>query len=232
MINQVIIPVWSNDAETMAITENTINSLRENDVKLIIVDNGSTLGAGQLKQWADVYIRNEENLGYAKAVNQGLEKARSIVAVANNDIRVSKNWIEVSEEVFKEPKVGSLHFRMIPYDQEFNPGNETWASGKERWCSSSFFVVRNKIRYDEVFKSGVEDWDYWKRFRSLGYKTAYTNKSEYQHLDSFTQKRTVSNEENQTFNKTYFFQKWGKTPEQDFEECFPGELSKPWKPFP
>ena len=121
---------------------------------------------------------------------------------------------------------------MIPYDQPFNPGKETWEAGKERWCSSSFFVVRNKMLYDEGYKSGVEDWDFWKRFRQLGYSTAYTNKAEYQHMDSSTLQRTPTNNENQKYNVGYFVKKWGMTPEEDFEKLHPGQLSQIWKPMP
>src|SRR3990167_10252690 len=120
----VIVPVWITDEETLALTEAAVASLVPRE-RLIIVDNASTLGGGKLREMADVYIRNKENLGYAKAVNQGLKLAGEIVVVSNNDVRVSPNWWEVSQEILKDFLVGTIHFRMIPYDSPFNLGSET-----------------------------------------------------------------------------------------------------------
>ena len=101
----VIMPVFILDHETLQLTEAAIESL--GDVNLILIDNGSLFGGGKLREWADVYIRNRENLGYAKAVNQGLKLADMMVAVANNDIIVSPNWKEVAYEALREPGVRS-----------------------------------------------------------------------------------------------------------------------------
>jgi GT2 family glycosyltransferase len=226
----VIMPVYSMDETVINLTENAVNSLK--GFKLIIIDNGSTVGAGLLREWADVYVRNKENLGYAKAVNQGLKLAGSIVAVANNDIRVSPNWWDVAKEALKEPFVASVHYRMIPYDQSFNPGESTWLKGKERWCTSSFFVVKNEWLYDEHFQNSCDDWDYWHRVREEGFSTAYTNKAEYQHMDSFTRFKLPETDEQDRKNRKYYVEKWGDTPEEHFERMFPGELAKQWKPLP
>ena len=227
---QVIMPCWCTDADSVSVTEDAVKSLEGHE--LVIVDNGSTVGGGWLREWADLYIKNKVNLGYAKAVNQGLKLAGEVVAVANNDIRVPPQWESVAKEILEDPTVGSVHFRMIPYDQPFNPGSDIWKTGKERWCSSSFFVVRNIQLYDENFKSGVEDWAFWYEMRKKGFTTAYTNKVEYQHLDSYTLRKLPSNDENQKFNVEYFVNKYGKTPEQQFEEMFPNQLCLPWKPMP
>jgi len=228
----VIMPAYILDPETMAVTESAVKSLRENDIKLIIIDNGSVMGHGQLREWADLLIYDKVNIGYARAVNQGLKLAGKIVAVANNDIRVPPQWLPIAEDVLEDPKIGSLHYRMIPYDQPFNPSNETWPSGKERWCTSSFFVVRNVQLYDENFRNSYDDWDFWSRMREKGYTTAYTNKAEYQHLDSFTVRRDPQHEAINEANKKYYIIKHGMTAEEEFENLFPGELAKPWKPFP
>jgi glycosyltransferase involved in cell wall biosynthesis len=230
---RIIMPVWHKDPDLVTLTENAINSLRENDVKITIIDNGSSYGGGQLRQWADEYVRNPVNLGYAKAVNQGLKlHMDELVAVVNNDIRVSKNWIDVANEIMKDPLVCSVHFRMIPYDQPWNPGNETWISGKERWCSSSFFVVRGGQLYDEHFLNTYDDWDYWKTWRGKGFKQAYTNKAEYQHADSSTVNRMEKHEVTNIENREYFKKKWKEYPELDFERSFPEQLKQPWKPMP
>lgn len=230
----IVMPVWITGPDTVSVTENAVNSLRQTapNARLIIVDNGSTTGLGAIRDWADLYIRNKYNLGYAKAVNQGLSLSNDFVAVANNDIRVSPGWVKEAERVFADPEVGSLHFRMIPYDQPFSSGKNVWIGGKERWCTSSFFVVRNVQKYDEKFFNSLDDWDFWKRMRQAGYKQAYTNIAEYQHLDSHSQQKIASREENDRRNREYFVKKHGDLPEVLFEKEFPGQLAKPWLPQP
>lgn len=231
MIN-VILPVWITSPDTLGLTEEACKTLKTDNTRLIIVDNGSTLGGGRLRELADLYIRNKENLGYAKAVNQGLCLAGGIVAVANNDIRVSDGWVEESLKILELDKVGSVHFRMIPYDQPFNKGDRTWITGKERWCSSSMFVMVNAQLYDEKFLNSLDDWDYWRRFREAGWKTAYTNKVEYQHLDSHTQQKVVNRNENDQRNLDYYMKKYGEHPEEWVQRMYPEQMNAPWKPFP
>jgi GT2 family glycosyltransferase len=232
---KVIIPAWIINEQLIELTRNAVASIRQDkDVQIIIIDNGSPMGGGLLRELADIYIRNKENLGYAKAVNQGLKLCdnNDIVAISNNDIRVPANWQSIALPIFENNCIGSVHFRMIPYDQPFNPGHDTWIGGKERWCTSSFFLTRNMQLYDENFINNCDDWDKHKRMRKAGYKQAYTNKVEYQHKDSFTQKLVTKRSENDIKSREYFKLKWGATPEEDFEKEFPGELAKAWLPQP
>lgn len=239
----VIMPVWVNDEETLQLTKTAVGSIKAGapDCRMIIVDNGSTHGQGLLRELADLYIRNKENLGYARAVNQGLKLAGDIVAVANNDIVVSPNWWEVSKEILNkefDEHYGSVHFRMIPYNspytmQTFNyGGQDTWATGKERWCSSSFFVMCNVQRFDEEYLNSIEDWDFWRTFREEGYHTAYTNKAVYMHKDSHTQQKIANRSENDSKNRQHYFEKFGESPEEWLERMYPEQMSAPWKPMP
>ena len=129
----VIMPCFNTEKEIHDLTEMAVESIRNaGNVKLIIVDNGSTYAVKALKNLADIYLRNETNLGYPKAVNQGLKKAKSkVICIANNDIRVPKGIFDLEKELLKYPKIGSLHFKMINYDQPFEFGNELFATGKE-----------------------------------------------------------------------------------------------------
>lgn len=229
---KVIMPVWMIDESFVHLTKNAIESL--GDVDLVIVDNGSTNGVGYVKNVAHAYIRNDENLGYAKAVNQGLERVKDeFVGIANNDIRLSPNWIEVVDEILEDSDdIGSIHLRMIEYEEPFDLGKDTWVGGKERWCSASFFVTRNFQRYDENYRNGGEDWDYWHRLRKEGYKQVYTNKAQYQHLDSYSRKRSPSQTEDDKYNEELYKEKWGMYPEEHLAYNYPSQFVIPWRPFP
>ncbi|HEX9504139.1 MAG TPA: glycosyltransferase [Patescibacteria group bacterium] len=234
----VVMPCWIINEELLELTKNAVESFGE--VNLIVVDNGSTVGGGYLRSVADTYIRNKENLGYARAVNQGLMLGElgKYTAISNNDIRVSSNWQEVAREVLLNDKAYSCHFRMIPYDEAFNHGDMTALTGKERWCSSSFFVLspaHRKFLYDEAYGlGGYEDYDYWYRVRTEGLYTAYTNKASYQHKDSSTQ--NLLNQEERAKEdqrrREYFKSKFGEYPDILFAKTYPEQMKERWKPMP
>lgn len=228
----VIMPCWVRDQETLDLTVASVKSIMVgDDIKLIIVDNGSTLGGGKMREMADVYVRNQENLGYAKAVNQGLKLSGKLVAVANNDIRVSPNWWEVTKPLLEDGK-RSVHYRMLRYEEPFGHGDDTWLRGKERWCSSSFFAMHNTQLYDEGFLNSLDDWDYWRRFRESGGVTIYTNKAEYQHLDSHTQQKIPNRKENDGNNLKHYIDKYGESPDEWLAKTYPEQLKVRWRPFP
>ena len=231
----IIIPIYIINEELLKLTENAINSLKG---ELIIVDNGSSLMHEDIIKKAQIYIRNEENLGYPKAINQGFSKVTSdLVTVANNDIRVMQNWENVAKEIFNEDsKIGSVHFRMINYDEPMQQGYNTWIVGKERWCTSSFFVIKKEAiqEYDENFGlGGFDDYDFWKRFRDKGWKTAYTTKSCYQHKHSSTQLALdqIERQERDRRNREYFKSKHGEYPDVLFAKTYPEQIQEDYYDF-
>ena len=175
------------------------------------------------------------NQSYSGGVNAGLRLCvdEPWVCISNNDIRVPPQWASVAEDILSENnKVCSVHFRMIPYDRPFNPGSNTWIGGKEKWCSSSFFVVRPSQLYDPKLKDSYDDYDFWQRFRDRGFKQAYTNKAEYQHLDSSTIQKIPEHNEHNRLNYEYYKEKHGEYPDIQFAKQFPEQMDIPWKPMP
>lgn len=221
------------------LTRNAMATLRADEK--ILVDNAST---NMINGWADITIKNMENLGYCKAVNQGFEEARGdLIAVANNDIRVTPNWRQVAQEIFEEdPKIGSVHFKMIPYDEPFNLGYDTWIGGKERWCHSSFYVIRKEAipeggYFEGYTKGGYDDYDFWHRVRDInGWKQAYTNRAQFQHKDSSTyqalDERDHDRDARDVTNRALYKERFGEYPDIQFANLFPEQMDKPWKPFP
>lgn len=247
----VIIPAWIVNDELYELTGKTIDSLRASkgweNCELIIIDNASTIGGDQLMSVANTYVRNKVNVGYPKAVNQGIALANGdYIAVVNNDIKISPNWIEVTNQTFTDyKKVGNLHFKMVGYNEPFNEGNRTWETGKERWCTGSFFVfnkmallkMQDEYGYvmdEEYGLGGYDDWDWHQRLNhELGWSCVYTNKAVYQHKDSTSQnlrnkgERSVSDAR----NRERFKSKFGDYPENIWQSRYPEQMNKPWKPF-
>jgi len=93
----IIIPVCGNEK----MTRECICSIADNtfDYELIIVDNGSTpaySGPGKI-------IRNEKNLGFPVAVNQGIKAATGeVIVILNNDTIVTPFWLDRLNEHLKD----------------------------------------------------------------------------------------------------------------------------------
>lgn len=85
----IIIPVVNNKALTDACLTSILK--HTTDYEIIIVDNGSKKGMYE----GDSVIRNEENLGFPVAINQGIAKARGeIIVLLNNDTIVTPYWLD------------------------------------------------------------------------------------------------------------------------------------------
>ena len=104
----VVVLAWDN----LDLTRAFVDSIRRNtDVRyeLVIVDNGSRAEAAAFaRSAADHAILNDENLGFARGMNQGLEAARGeLVAFCNNDIEVPREWAaRLVETMRSHPKAG------------------------------------------------------------------------------------------------------------------------------
>ncbi len=91
----IVIPVHNR----WDLTEACLSSIAANTqapTEVIVVDNGSTDGTGDELAGADVtVIRNQENLGFPIAVNQGIAATSGeYVCVLNNDTEVTAGWLD------------------------------------------------------------------------------------------------------------------------------------------
>ena len=104
----VVVLAWDN----LDLTRAFVDSVRRNtDVgyELVIVDNGSqSEAAAYARDAADHAILNDENRGFARGMNQGLEAARAdLVAFCNNDIEVPRDWAaRLVETMRSHPNAG------------------------------------------------------------------------------------------------------------------------------
>lgn len=80
-------------------TQLCVESIRTNttDYEIIFIDNGSNPSCENVP-WngQTTTIRNEKNLGFPKAVNQGIEAAKGdVIAILNNDCIVTPSCFEI-----------------------------------------------------------------------------------------------------------------------------------------
>jgi GT2 family glycosyltransferase len=113
----IIIPVF-NKAE---LTRNCLRTLRDTLAgagtgEVIVIDNASSDETPEMLAefpWATI-VRNERNLGFAGANNQGarLAKGRFLVLL-NNDTQGFPGWLAAMLEVAREPEVGAVGARLL-----------------------------------------------------------------------------------------------------------------------
>lgn len=91
----IVIPVFNQ----RDITQNCIDALHSctDDYEMVIIDNGSTppLSLLDLPGRLVSIIRNETNLGFPIAVNQGIKAAKGdVIVLLNNDVICTQGWQE------------------------------------------------------------------------------------------------------------------------------------------
>jgi len=233
----VVIPCYLIKPELVDLTKSAIYSFRQAELpewELVLVDDGSLLGSGYLKEEADTYIHHKKNQGFIKTVNDGINLARGeLVAVANNDIRVAPNFYDVARDILEDPQIVSVHPRMLFYDDPIEYGIDTHATGKERWCQSSFFILKGKHLFPENYQGtggAYEDWRYWTDLRdNEGYKTAYTTKTCFQHKDSSTTQIVGEKTKHHKDNAEVFKDEFGDYPENYFAKRYPEQMRVNWR---
>ncbi len=220
----IIIPVWNQLQLTKDCIEHIIKNTRH-PYKLVIIDNGSERQTEEYLKGIDrdsrlqvTLIRNEKNLGYVKAVNQGLRASDAdYVCLLNNDTKVGEQWLEELIKVAEsDAKIGIV-----------NPGGSLGSFKKKelsgKWIEIGFATgfcmlikreVVSKIGFfDEIYEIGFwEDTDYCKKAKKVGYICASAKAAYVYHYSHKSFNIFRKNKVNELFekNKNIFYSKWGR----------------------
>ena len=235
----IIIPVWNN----LALTTQCLTALSEVtqgvSYEVIVVDNHSTdetpaflagLG-GDVK-----IITNDENLGFAKACNQGAQAAKGEYLVfLNNDTIPQAGWLSaLVDEVKTHSDVAVVGSKLlyedktvqhagVAFSREFLmpyhmypgvPADAPFVSRRrELQCvTAACMLIRRQVfaqvgGFDEGYRNGFEDVDLCLKVREKNWKIVYQPHSTVIHLESRTPGRKTHEEE----NTTRFRERWGKS---------------------
>ncbi|HML05040.1 MAG TPA: glycosyltransferase family 2 protein [Methanobacterium sp.] len=195
------------------------NSLKtqENVSKVIIVDNASSDGSVNYieKEYPEfILIKNNENLGFAAAVNQGINYSSApYVFLLNNDTELENNCIFNALKCIKaNDNIFAVSSKMIQYNDRTkidDAGDEYtilgWTKkvgdGKSRdlyngpreifsACSGSALYRKSVFEeigyFDENFFAYMEDVDISYRAKIKGYKCLYCPEAVVYHVGSGT----------------------------------------------
>lgn len=231
----ILIPAWNQLEFTRECIENVLKRTKV-PFHLIIIDNGSSEATKDyLKKLAedkkDVFtlIRNERNLGFVKAANQGLRASSApYVCLLNNDTRVTEGWLTEMIKVSEGSKdVGIVNPSSNTFGRKPKRGQTVEALAQElksntgifaelAWATGFCMLIKREVLekvglFDEIYGMGnFEDADFSKRAQGLGYisvcaRAAYVFHRERRSFVKFK-------EFNQDFrrNRQIFFAKWGK----------------------
>jgi len=185
----IVMPVWNQPDHTKRAIE-YIKANTRYPHRLIVIDNGSECETRDyLKGVAEgdketILIRNEENLGFVKATNQGLRASDApYVCLMNNDTAASGGWLEKMVSIMEgDPMIGLVNPRsddpgglsIEEYSQKLteNKGEYVETNQCMGFCMLIMREVIDKIGHlDEIYGiGGFDDTDFSKRAHLEGYK--------------------------------------------------------------
>lgn len=183
----LILPSYVIDEEVYGYQKKCLEAIKANTPRdlfqFIVIDNGSKFGSDEMKEVADIYIRKDYPMGYARAVNCGWSLAdHDYVAVINNDLFVQKGWLEQLLADYKTTVGGIL----APYDHETTNQGVQY---DKHWYS--LFLthkdVLSKVGYfDESINYRYHDQDYSIRVKMAGFEVMRTPNVIVSHINSAT----------------------------------------------
>jgi|CXWL01.1.fsa_nt_gi GT2 family glycosyltransferase/predicted O-methyltransferase YrrM/Tfp pilus assembly protein PilF len=234
----IIIPVWNK----RELTEQCLTELAKVTsgvtYEVVVVDNHSTDDtASFLSQLSgDIrIIRNNENLGFSKACNQGAQAARGrFLVFLNNDTIPLENWLTAMvAEVVSHPEVGIVGSKLLyendtvqhagvvfsrcglmPYHLYRRFHRDHPAVNQRRTFQSvtaACMLIRRESfeavgGFDEGFQNGFEDVDLCLKVCDKGWKIVYQPLSMLYHLESQTPGRKT----HEQANALRFLMRWGQ----------------------
>ncbi|MFA5147126.1 MAG: glycosyltransferase family 2 protein [Candidatus Omnitrophota bacterium] len=225
----IIIPIWGQLDLTRECIERIFDTTRY-PYRLILIDNASEDDTkkyleGLRRERPDiVLVRNEHNLGFVKAVNQGLRLSDGqYVCVLNNDTIPATGWLE-SMAAFAQTHgdVGLINPQCDGHmDKTIELHAEELRSHRGEYmemnqCQGFCMLIKRevieKIGYlDESFGiGGFDDTDYSMRAHMAGYRSVSIKDAYVYHRLHGSFNKSGDREEWVRRNQKIYYDKWGK----------------------
>ncbi|MCF7907840.1 MAG: glycosyltransferase family 2 protein [Candidatus Omnitrophica bacterium] len=230
----IIIPVWNLIDFTRDCIESVL-SQTEYPFHLIVIDNGSDsetkeylFKLAQQRKNEITLIRNENNLGFIKATNQGIRASKApYLCLLNNDTIVTKGWLrEMVKLATSREDIGIVNPSSNTLGCNPKRGDSLESFAEERksysgeyselaWATGFCMLIKRKIieevgLLDEVYGMGnFEDADFCKRAQKQGYLSVCAKAAYVHHQERRSFIRFKKFNQNFEDNKQTFYAKWG-----------------------
>ena len=230
----IVIPIWNEKERTRLCLESV---LRNTDlpVRLLLIDNGSEPPTRDwLRQFSGSspvpaeILRNAQNLGFIKAVNQGILAAGSPwICLLNNDTIVTAGWLaEMIRTAESDPKIGLVNptSNCLGYPSQGRSPEEiarllSGQRGKSAPLTTAlgFCLLARRELFDRIgllderFGMGnFDDDDLTLRVREIGLRPVRAAAAYVHHEGKVSFKKIAGWKEAFKKNKILFEQKWGR----------------------
>lgn len=232
-LTSIIIPAFFNSYPIFHTTGNCIGSIREHTdraktpYEIILVQNGHT-GIGFTQEnakdsYADKVIFNEQNLGYAKAVNQAIRCSEGeYIAIVNNDVQVFDHWLEDLQACLNAgvdliqayPMYGMPYGRAVEANILREKSLTESQLGLDDFRDFSCVLLRKETfakvgLFDEQFFCYGEDLDLIRRIEQAGGKVKSTKRVRVHHIISMTSSGIAETPDIMNKSKELLKAKWG-----------------------
>lgn len=234
----IVILTFNKLEYTIACIDSIREYTRRGTYEIIVIDNASTDGTRDwLAQQTDIVtIFNEENLGFPKGCNQGIQIATgSNILLLNNDVIVTEHWLDnLLEALYSSEEIGAVgaisnncpYYQAIPVDYKTLDEMHSFARAlnvhdPKKWeeriklvgfCMLIKREVVDKVgSLDERFTPGnYEDDDYSFRILQAGYRLLLCKDVFIHHVGHGTFKDLKSEFDSiMRTSRSKFIEKWG-----------------------
>lgn len=231
----IIIPIW-NQPELTARCLESIVRCTEAPARLILVDNGSETPTREiLERFQTLHgesaqiLRNPTNLGFIKAVNQGIRTASAPwVCILNNDTVVTPSWLSEMLKVAEadrgiglvNPTSNSLGFQpdksQSPEEYAASLRSQSGASTELTTALGFCLLARRELfgkigLLDESYGMGnFDDDDLSRRVRQAGYRCARACAAYVHHEEKASFRHLPGWEKAFEKNRLRFQERWGR----------------------
>jgi Predicted glycosyltransferases len=210
----LIIPNYNGEQYILQCLESVYHEV-DNPKNIIVIDNGSYDSSVRLIQrhYPDItLVVNEKNVGFAAAVNQGIELSNTeYVILLNNDAFAHPGYVrELVKCIASDETIFSVSAKMLRYNEpdiiddagdqltifgwayKVGDGRPSHAYNKPRTiisaCAGAAIYRRKIFQYigyfDERFFAYLEDVDIGVRANLAGYRNVYCPKAVVDHIGS------------------------------------------------
>ncbi|MBZ9634154.1 glycosyltransferase [Clostridium sp. FP1] len=155
MITSIVILTYNKLKYTKICIESIRKYTDKNNYEIIVVDNHSTDGTVDwLNNQRDIKtIFNEENVGFPKGCNQGINIAEGDnILLLNNDVVVTPNWLmNLNKCLYSSEDIGVVGAvaNRCPYYQQISVG---YNNMEEMICFAEKYNISDKSKWEERLK--------------------------------------------------------------------------------